>query len=190
MLMSFRTTNDERQKLIYYQTHARMISWLVGVILAFVYSRHCRKRERIKISTKLLLLGYGFCMVVFGAIVMNISAMTTGSSAIPTAIFNSFSRFLWSLAIASIIFTCITNNGGSVNEFLSSPTWKPLSKLSFCIYVLHYVIQLLKMGQNRTTVYMDNMSLVNWTYDATNNVMFNVYLFTRWQLSGAISVSP
>lgn len=159
-VLIYRTTNNEREKLIYYPTHARMVSWLTGVILAFVYSIYSKKQERIKISSILRLIGYAFCMVVFGAIVVNTYFASSETSSIPIAVFNSFSRFLWSLGIAFIIFTSITNNGGSVNTFLSSPMWKPLSRLSFCIYVLHYVIQLMKIGQNRTTMYVDNFSLV------------------------------
>lgn len=183
-----RLTDDEINKLIYYPTHARMLSWLTGVILAFVYSMH----SKVRISSKLLLVGYILCMAVFVAIAvnLNIKSRTTGTALIPIAIFDSFSRLLWSVAIAFIIYICITNNGGSVNKFLSSPIWKPLSKLSFCIYVLHYVIQLLKMGQNRTTTYVDNFSLV-----IVCSVMFRIrltvlFLICRLQAFGVISVSP
>ncbi|KAJ6640801.1 Nose resistant to fluoxetine protein 6 [Pseudolycoriella hygida] len=151
---------NERDKFIYYPTHARMSAWLTGVVLAFIYSKRVSKSDSNKLSPKLLTFGYLFCILVFTAIVVNNRLQSAASPAILSTIFNSVNRLLWSLAVAITIFICITNSGASVNKFLSSPIWKPLSKLSFCIYVLHYIIQLMKMGQNRTTIYMDNVSLV------------------------------
>ena len=52
----------------------------------------------------------------------------------------TFSKILWSLALSYIIFACVTLNGGVVNEFLSWSFWVPLSKLSFCAYLVHYSI--------------------------------------------------
>lgn len=140
-----------------------MVSWLIGVILSVIYSKYFTKPEQFKISSKQLLIGYIYCMATFGLIVVNLSSTTSMLKQAPTVlntVFDSLSRLLWASAIALIIFQCITNNGGPVNKFLSSPIWKPLAKLSFCIYVLHYVIQLLIIGQNRTTVYMETFSLV------------------------------
>lgn len=148
--------DNERYKLIYYPTHARMVSWLIGVILSTIYSKYFTKAEQFKISSKQVLVGYIYCVATFGLIILNLSFTTNTLK----TVFDSLSRLLWASAIALIIFQCITNNGGPVNAFLSAPVWKPLAKLSFCIYVLHYVIQLIVIGQNRTTVYMETFSLV------------------------------
>lgn len=131
--------------------------------MAIVYTKYFKKREEFKISTKILLAGCTYCVVAVGLIVFNLSYMTDSHrtpSAVHNALFDSFSRLLWASTIALIIFFCITKNGGSVNRILSAPIWKPLAKLSLCVYVLNYDIQLLRIGRNRTTVYMDNITLV------------------------------
>ena len=55
-------------------------------------------------------------------------------------LYDSLSRILWSLAMSFIIYACVTSYGGFVNEFFSWKVWQPLSKLSFCAYLIQYTI--------------------------------------------------
>ena len=55
-------------------------------------------------------------------------------------LYDSLSRILWSLAMSFIIYACVTSYGGFVNEFFSWKVWQPLSKLSFCAYLIEYTI--------------------------------------------------
>ncbi len=50
----------------------------------------------------------------------------------------AFSKILWSLSLSFIIYSCVTSYGGFVNDFLSYSLWIPLSKLSFCTYLVQY----------------------------------------------------
>lgn len=156
-----RPNTVERDALTYYRF--RVTSWLIGVALAIVYAKYLKKRELFKMSSKVLVTAYAYCVVVVALIVWNLSYMTDSHvtpSTVHNALFDSFSRLFWASAIALIIFICISKNGGPVNRILAAPIWRPLAKLSFCIYVLNYDIQVLKLGRNRTTVYMNNITLV------------------------------
>jgi len=46
----------------------------------------------------------------------------------------------WALCLAWVSWCCWLGKGGLVNWFLSLPAMKPLSRLSFCVYLIHPVI--------------------------------------------------
>lgn len=56
------------------------------------------------------------------------------------AFYGAASRPAWSLCICWVMFACLTGRGGIINEFLSWRGWLPLSRLSYCTYLLHYTI--------------------------------------------------
>jgi len=56
------------------------------------------------------------------------------------AFYGAVSRPAWSLCICWLMFACLSGCGGPIDEFLSWRGWLPLSRLSYCTYLLHYTI--------------------------------------------------
>lgn len=56
------------------------------------------------------------------------------------ALYETFGRILWSIAVCYVILACTHDGGGVINTFLSLPMWQPISKLSYCIYLIHFTI--------------------------------------------------
>ena len=52
----------------------------------------------------------------------------------------SFDHIIWSIAVCYIIFACRQDIRGPINWFLSLPMWQPLSRLSYSIYIFHYIV--------------------------------------------------
>ena len=52
-------------------------------------------------------------------------------------LYQSTSRILWAFALGFIIFSCSMKKGGFVNDILCWTVWVPLSRLSFCAYLIH-----------------------------------------------------
>lgn len=52
-----------------------------------------------------------------------------------------------------IIHACITGHGGPVNSFLSLPMWRPLSRLTYAIYLIHMPIMMLTTGSLKRPIY-------------------------------------
>jgi len=46
-------------------------------------------------------------------------------------------RIIWAINTATIIWMCITGNGGFVNKFLSWKVFIPLSRLTYSVYLTH-----------------------------------------------------
>lgn len=55
-------------------------------------------------------------------------------------LFESLSRIAWSICLSYIIFACVHDSGGPVNRFLSLPIWQPFAKLSYAVYLNHYMV--------------------------------------------------
>ena len=55
-------------------------------------------------------------------------------------LYEGSSRVLWSIALAFVIYQCVTSHGGLINRFLSWSGWIPLSKLSFCAYLIQELV--------------------------------------------------
>ncbi|KOC66018.1 Nose resistant to fluoxetine protein 6 [Habropoda laboriosa] len=49
----------------------------------------------------------------------------------------TFSRIIWAFGISWVIVACCTDNAGVVNKFLSLRMWIPLSRLTYCAYLLN-----------------------------------------------------
>lgn len=55
-------------------------------------------------------------------------------------LYMAFSKIFWSFSLSFIIYACATSYGGFINDFLSYSLWVPLSKLSFCTYLVQYSV--------------------------------------------------
>ncbi|KAK5649569.1 hypothetical protein RI129_000598 [Pyrocoelia pectoralis] len=64
-----------------------------------------------------------------------------------SAVYMGISRTLWGFGLGWLIIACATNNAGIVNKFLSFRGWIPLSRLTYCGYLLNpLLIHIIYMG--------------------------------------------
>ncbi|XP_011630660.1 nose resistant to fluoxetine protein 6-like [Pogonomyrmex barbatus] len=57
-----------------------------------------------------------------------------------TAIYMALQRVFWAISFAWIVIACFTKHGGIVNQLLSFKGWIPLSRLTYCAYLLNPII--------------------------------------------------
>lgn len=67
------------------------------------------------------------------------------------AIYSSTSRIVWSLGLSWITFVSVKNQGGFVQKFLSLKLWIPLSRLTYCAYLVNPIIIGLFYGTRQQT---------------------------------------
>lgn len=77
-------------------------------------------------------------VIVIGSFQNNQS--TPNLTPLEFGLFESFSRIAWSICLGYMIFACVHDSGGPVNRFLSLPIWQPLAKLSYAVYLNHYLV--------------------------------------------------
>ncbi len=70
-------------------------------------------------------------------------------------------RIIWAINTATLIWMCITGNGGLVNKFLSWKAFIPLSRLTYCVYLTHAWIVWIYWGSKRDLVDMNNFNILS-----------------------------
>ncbi len=78
----------------------------------------------------------------------------------------TFSKVIWGLALSFIVYSCVNSYGGFINDFLSWSFWVPISKLSFCAYLVHASII-------DTYLYLQDHPLhIQWSNFVCQNLFF------------------
>ncbi|XP_045482745.1 nose resistant to fluoxetine protein 6-like [Harmonia axyridis] len=57
-----------------------------------------------------------------------------------SAVYMGISRTLWGVGMAWFLIACCTGNADTINKFLSFRGWVPLSRLTFCAYLLNPLV--------------------------------------------------
>lgn len=67
-------------------------------------------------------------------------------------LYDALSRVCWSIGWCYIIFACVHNSGGLINWFLSHPYWKPISRICYSTYLVHFQIILAMTASLKTSL--------------------------------------
>lgn len=59
-----------------------------------------------------------------------------------TSFYNSFFRSFWAFAVGCLIYACMNGFAGPINWLLSLQVWKLHSRLSYAMYLFHYMLML------------------------------------------------
>ncbi|KAK3779020.1 hypothetical protein RRG08_034278 [Elysia crispata] len=66
----------------------------------------------------------------------------------------TFSRPVWALVLSWIVLACATGHGGFINSILSWEGFLPLSRMTYCAYLVHLTIMGYEfMGADSTFLY-------------------------------------
>ncbi|XP_017055760.1 nose resistant to fluoxetine protein 6 [Drosophila ficusphila] len=160
---------DLRQRLTYYPTHTRIPTWLIGVIFGYFLFTRNRGRQ-IPMGKPLVLTGW---FVAFGTMLAcmwgpywRILPDTPDSPLIEGAFFEPLSRTAWALAIGWIVWACYNGHGGLVNDFLSWSFFTGFSRLCYCMYVIHRIVQLVNAARLQTDTHFSNYdAILRWWHD-------------------------
>ncbi|XP_070389402.1 nose resistant to fluoxetine protein 6-like [Dermacentor albipictus] len=75
-----------------------------------------------------------------------------------------FDRILWSFSLSWITLACATGRGGPLSKFLSWNAFVPLSRLSYCVYLMHVPFLELLVESSRERIYWSLFNLVTLTF--------------------------
>ncbi|KAG7305293.1 hypothetical protein JYU34_009338 [Plutella xylostella] len=119
----------------YFHTLLRSPPYFIGMILGYVL--HRSRKEPLVISKKCrisLWLTCGLLLALAGA--APLLCLRWQRPWLHNAC-NAAARSVWASAVAWIVVACHHNYGGVVSWFLSLAAWRPLSRLSYAVYLLH-----------------------------------------------------
>ncbi|CAB3360019.1 Hypothetical predicted protein [Cloeon dipterum] len=158
--------NNSDEKLISYQrdvhitTHHRMAPYVVGLALGYILY----VKKNLHLSLMSVISGWLMCLltlyvVVFGA--FNIVQYDHEYDPVESALYASLHRIAWAFAVGWLIFACNNERGGWITKILSLNVFQPLSKISYCIYLSHYVILMVGTARIKTPLFADDYALIH-----------------------------
>ena len=149
---------ESSRNIIYVKPYCRINAYLIGIVLGFVLYKKWRVRSnlwiRICFYSVMWMIAIGSClMIVFGQY-----KTWNGHPFIKTenVMYFMFSRTVFSIGIALMIYACHNGFGGAINKFLSWSFWVPLSRLTFMTYLFHpFVLTLMYRTMRAQFLYTD-----------------------------------
>ncbi|XP_050051392.3 nose resistant to fluoxetine protein 6-like [Dermacentor andersoni] len=167
-------TNDQRKvyrslELIYYKPFTHVGTYVVGLVAGYLALEYRNKPIHKVIQTVHWLLSIGLaCFVMFVTVYWNQGNVPNKAA---NALYGGCHRLLWALSLAWPSFACATGRGGVLEGFLSWKALRPLSRLTYCIYLVHLLFFLIRMGNMKTNFELDEymqlmMSLGIFCYSA------------------------
>ncbi|KAH8387904.1 hypothetical protein KR093_010285, partial [Drosophila rubida] len=146
---------------IYFSTHTRASPWIIGLL--FGYFLHVNRGKTFKLNRLTVWAGWIFSLALIFACLFGIYPYTANGYELPTlneAFYVTLTRIAWPIALVWVVFACKYGYGGMANSFLSSPMWQPLSKLSYCAYIWHLMIEQFNGMNTQTSTYFSDYQVM------------------------------
>lgn len=156
------TTMMNYSDTIYIKPWNRLAPYLVGVALGYIFYRgfNFNKLNRL---VKLVIYMAMWCVAGFAMFWLVYGLYFTWHGHRPgkfeNNIYITFSRFIWALCLALIVYACHNGYGWFVNSFLSMPIWTPLSRMTLNAYLVHPIVMTVVYGQLQTTIHYTDITM-------------------------------
>lgn len=153
--------SDPTMDLIYTKPWSRISPYIVGFLLGYVLYR----KVKLSLSNEKTVAFFASLWTAVGLILLScVFGLFFKLDIEETAkhvIYTAFSRFMWASALALIVFACHNGYGGYVNSFLSMQLWIPLSRMTFCVFLVHPIVLTVLYGDFQTSSFDHTSILVN-----------------------------
>ena len=139
----------------------RIAPYAVGILTGFLIlhtGRHYRLNRTVRIIGSLLAITLALASIFWN---YGDSLLPSGLSRASTIVYQILSRLTWSIAISWLVFLCCINQGGVVNQFLSSPLWTPLVRLNYAAYLIHITVIFITVFNQSNPLYNQFMTCAN-----------------------------
>ncbi|XP_068629079.1 nose resistant to fluoxetine protein 6-like [Battus philenor] len=122
---------------LYDKPWSRIGPYLVGMIVGwYLHKTKCQ----VKIPYWLVAVGWPSALVIMASLIFG---MVDGYFEVwPTAFYVSIGHTAWGVALAWVAVACCCGYGGLVNSALSYHGFLPLSRLTYCAYLIHPTIMM------------------------------------------------
>ncbi|XP_064649593.1 nose resistant to fluoxetine protein 6-like [Lineus longissimus] len=165
-------TNAAGFDYIYGKPYTRICTYLIGMVMGFIlHKTECKKVFHFK----KLYVWIGWILSIALGLSLVYGLYYDEKHQIPIgydlqALYVALSRFVWGLAVAWVIFACVHGMGGPINKFLSWRFWIPLSRLTYCAYLVHPIWIAIYVHYQRAPTHYDDITMV---YLYVGNLFFS-----------------
>ncbi|KAG8035844.1 hypothetical protein G9C98_002970 [Cotesia typhae] len=151
--------------VVYSPPWMRIGPYLIGIIAGYILTR---LNGKLILKRKILWLFWiigSMCNIItlFGLYGRHLSIATT-------AVYVAVSRITWAIGISWLLIACQTNNAGFINKLLSLKVWIPLSRLSYCAYLLNPLLI--------NSIYLQSESAIHIDFLPTKTMFLGIAFMT------------
>ncbi|KAK7497005.1 hypothetical protein BaRGS_00011741 [Batillaria attramentaria] len=162
----------------YIKPYCRMGPYIVGLVAGYILYRYGTK---IRMHKAVVVIGWLAATGVAVASLFGLYDASKITDRMPlevweAALWNALARTAWGVSVVWVIIACCCGYGGFVNTILSWGALVPLSRLTYCIYLIHMSAQNVLVRSFQTPFFMNSI----------NVVMFQFGLLVMCYLVGAI----
>ncbi|XP_058814695.1 nose resistant to fluoxetine protein 6 isoform X2 [Topomyia yanbarensis] len=139
---------------IYDKPWTRLGPYLVGMCVGWVlFKTNCK----ISMSKVMVALGWTASTIMILYLLFGLFNATL--TKIAAAAYSSLSHTAWAAACAWIIIACSTGYGGWVNKLLSAPILYPFSRVTYCAYLVHPIVNRIYAMESDSPIHMTTNNL-------------------------------
>ncbi|CAL1261955.1 unnamed protein product [Larinioides sclopetarius] len=144
--------------ILYVKPYTRIGPYLVGLLLA---SYVCRRTRNNSPSLNWLTLLVGWIVASFILLTCKFGFHDQDFTNVEASFYNALIRVAFASGLGWVIFVCVVGQGGVVNSILSWKAMIPLSRITYCSYLVHRIILMIYLNSSRELIiYTDsNMRL-------------------------------
>uniref|UniRef100_A0AAG5CQ94 Nose resistant-to-fluoxetine protein N-terminal domain-containing protein n=1 Tax=Anopheles atroparvus TaxID=41427 RepID=A0AAG5CQ94_ANOAO len=145
---------------VYGKTHLRATAYLFGLLAGYLV--HWMQLKDIRIGRKMLGVCWTISTVCGCMAMFSLTAFYNGlgtENYLYNALYAALHRFGWSLSNGWLVLACVTGHGDILKRFLSWRAFVPLSRLTYCAYLMNGLVELYLSASRRTPLYASIASL-------------------------------
>ncbi|EGT41753.1 hypothetical protein CAEBREN_11706 [Caenorhabditis brenneri] len=126
--------------IVYSKPWIRCPPYLIGILNGYLLATYGNRR--IRLNWALSIIGWITAFTIAGFCLSATYDYDKGShwSSFTKASFYNFHRIGWSFFICWVVSANHMGWSGPINNFMSHPIWQPFGRLSYCVYIVHWMI--------------------------------------------------
>ncbi|KAH8033217.1 hypothetical protein HPB51_008427 [Rhipicephalus microplus] len=164
----------ETIELVYFRPFTHVATYILGVVAGYLTMQY----GKAKIGVVMQLAQWIISLALTGFVLFITLPWNRGNPPddITTAIYGGFHRLVWSVGLVWPAYACATGRGGLLNAFFSWKAFLPISRLVYCIYLVHVPLLYLRMGILKTHISLNEFFQLNTAIGLFGMSLFLAYL--------------
>ncbi|XP_058123495.1 nose resistant to fluoxetine protein 6 [Anopheles ziemanni] len=153
---------DPMYHKMYIPTHTNIGSYLAGLIAGLVYHKLKRANFEAAHHKTFRILWYASLPVAIGLLVSAyiFYAYDFEKPAIWIALYASLSKNLWGALFGVLFVGLAFGIGGFIRGVLNNPIFRPLGKVTYCVFLCHLFVIRVTLGNVRQPIYVSDMRIL------------------------------
>ncbi|KAL1417317.1 hypothetical protein MTO96_006195 [Rhipicephalus appendiculatus] len=164
----------ETIELVYFRPFTHVATYILGVVAGYMTVQY----GKVRISLVMQLAQWIISLALTGFVLFITLPWNRGNPPddITTAIYGGFHRLVWTVGLVWPAYACATGRGGLLNAFFSWKPFLPLSRLVYCVYLVHVPLLYLRMGILKTHISLNEFFQLNTAIGLFGISLFLAYL--------------